>query len=114
MKKEMYRWLHGLFLGAALMVLALQYADIDRSKERFDRSMAVAEEQQTQRMLRPTDYNESKRLTEKSLAISSERSADPWVIRNLGWVGLFFIAAALCVTMVELWQNFRQRAGLSS
>lgn len=114
MNKEMYRWLHGLFLGAALMVFLLQFTDVGRSEERFQRWKAVSEQMQAQSMRRPMDATESKQLSEKSSAILNESSQDPWLIRNLSRVGLFCIVAAMCVTMVEVRQKLRQRAELTS
>jgi hypothetical protein len=90
-----------MFLGAACMLLVLQYADADRSKERHARFMAVADEQMALYKVSPTDYDRILQLTKKSLAILKEKESDPWVIRNLIPMSSLLIVLAVGIGWVQ-------------
>ena|SRR5256885_17227951 len=83
MKAEMNLWIEGLFLGAALMLLILQYADADKYHERDARRMAVARLQEAHSRLLPYDEEKSRQISQRLRAIDKERESDPVIIQLL-------------------------------
>jgi hypothetical protein len=97
MKPDIYTWLHGVLLGAVIMLVVMQSCDVDKNRDRFDRSMAVWAEQRELYARKPFDAERILHLSEKALAISKERESDPWIIRNLSFITSALIFAAVGV-----------------
>ena len=97
MRTETYRLLNGLALGAASMLVLLQYSDADRSRDRHLRHKAVATERRAANAAKPVDLERLRELSEKDLAIWAERDNDSWILRNLSFItsGLIFIAVGV-------------------
>ena len=95
MKKEICWWLHGVLLGASVMLLVMQFCDADKSADRFARSQAVWAEQKELYGKQPIDHERLLHLSEKAFAIGKERELDPWIIRNLSRTGSILLILAV-------------------
>ena len=95
MKVDTYRQLHAFLLGAACIVVVLQYADLSRYHDRERRYSELSDAERADFGSMPSDLARHSRLIEKIRAISNERESDPWVFRNMGLICSGLILASV-------------------